>query len=115
MSPLLKDISEKAASAFGEAAGSALVEKLWDYGDGWFDNNPESAPPEVSALAVRSYMQKQAFSSFARHQVVAWAMWELRGSVNRRVTYVSRHDGRAVESLGERSSIKSCQPIDGSS
>src|SRR5215211_3165816 len=39
----------------------------------------------------------------------------LRGSVNRRVAYVSRHSGKAVELLCELSSIKSCQPIDGSS
>ena len=39
----------------------------------------------------------------------------LRGSVKRRVVHVSRHDGKAVESLEELSSIKSCQPIDGSS
>src|SRR5215208_2901215 len=37
----------------------------------------------------------------------------VRASVNRRVAYVSRHDGKAVESLGELSSIKNCQPIDG--
>jgi hypothetical protein len=39
----------------------------------------------------------------------------LRGSVNRRVAYASRHDGKAIESLCELSSIKSCQPIGGSS
>src|SRR5215208_6561325 len=37
----------------------------------------------------------------------------IRGSVNRRVAYVSSHEGKAVESLGELTSIKNCQPIDG--
>jgi hypothetical protein len=39
----------------------------------------------------------------------------LRGFVNRRVAYVSRKDAKAVESLWELPSMKSCQPIDGSS
>src|SRR5215217_7185587 len=40
---------------------------------------------------------------------------ELRGSANRRVAYVSRNNGKAVESLLELPSMKSCQPIGGSS
>jgi hypothetical protein len=40
---------------------------------------------------------------------------ELRGSANRRVRHASRNDGKAVESLRELSSAKSCQPIGGSS
>jgi uncharacterized membrane protein YphA (DoxX/SURF4 family) len=39
----------------------------------------------------------------------------LRDSVNRRVAYVSRNDRKAVESLRELLSAKSCQPIGGSS
>src|SRR5215216_4517977 len=39
----------------------------------------------------------------------------LRGSANRRVAYVSRNNGKAVESLLELPSMKSCQPIGGSS
>jgi hypothetical protein len=39
----------------------------------------------------------------------------LRGSVNRRVAYVSSNDKEAVESLRELPNTKSCQPIDGSS
>src|SRR5215216_1396416 len=40
---------------------------------------------------------------------------QLRGSANRRVAYVSRNNGKAVESLLELPSMKSCQPIGGSS
>src|SRR5215204_663749 len=42
-------------------------------------------------------------------------LFGLRGSANRRVAYVSRNDGKAVESLLELPSKKSCQPIGGSS
>ena len=40
---------------------------------------------------------------------------ELRGSANRRVAYVSRNNGKAVESLLELPSMKSCRPNGGSS
>src|SRR3712207_6158173 len=74
---LLRDISEKAISAFGEAAGRAFVEKLWESGASWFEDNVGTGPPEVSPLAIQSYLQRGAFSPLARRQVVAWAMWEL--------------------------------------
>src|SRR5215203_7516541 len=40
---------------------------------------------------------------------------DLRGSANRRVAYVARDDGKALESLWELPSMKSYQPIGGSS
>src|SRR5215218_3062590 len=42
-------------------------------------------------------------------------MVQHRGSANRREAYVSRNNGKAVESLLELPSMKSCQPIGGSS
>jgi hypothetical protein len=41
--------------------------------------------------------------------------WRLRASANRRVTYVAKSDEKAVEPLWELPSMKSCQPIGGSS
>ena len=38
-----------------------------------------------------------------------------RASVNRRVAYVTRNEEKAVKSLSELLSMKSCQPIGGSS
>src|SRR5215218_11441082 len=49
------------------------------------------------------------------HLSLSFLRLSLRGSANRRVAYVSRNNGKAVESLLELPSMKSCQPIGGSS
>jgi hypothetical protein len=76
----------------------------------WLRRARVRAPSVTPRLQYRYEARRsdQAFLTLCRRH-------RLRGSVNRRVSQVSRRDRKAVESLRELPSMKSCQPIDGSS
>jgi hypothetical protein len=76
------------AGLFGERWVRSWGEVRCEIAD-WRINVGTSAGPEESQLEVRFLNEKE----------LPIVVWELRGSVNRRVAYVSRHDGKAIESL----------------
>jgi hypothetical protein len=63
---------------------------------------------------VQAVVQRRLEESRARerrHRRTLEAIERLRACANRRVAYVSKHSGKAVQSLWELPSMKSCQPI----
>src|SRR5215207_6465141 len=79
------------------------------------DSGAVDAPCAGRALRVVLTVWRLAGFAKIYSLIKSYALHAVRGSANRRVAYVSRNNGKAVESLLKLPSMKSCQPIGGSS
>lgn len=74
---LWEEFAVSAAGALGETLAQKLGEHAWGMLQDWRNHTAAQPAPNVSAMAVKSYLENSAFAQFNRSNVVAWALWKL--------------------------------------